>query len=61
MKTKIQELSDAKLLEKCKENKDLLKELQKRFPKSILVDLETNQLLSFIGIKRIKEYLKEVN
>lgn len=61
MKTKIQELSDAELLEKCKEIKDLLKELQKRFPKSLLVDLEINQLLSFIGIKKIKEYLKEVN
>lgn len=61
MKTKIQELSDAELLEKCKENKDLLKELQRRFPESLLVDLEINKLLSFIGIKKIKDYLKEVS
>lgn len=59
MDSKINKLSDAELLERCKENEQLLKELERRFPESILLNLEINKLLNYIGKKRIKDFLKE--
>lgn len=57
---KIDNMSDAELLTYIKNNLIALKELNKRFPNSLLVELEKNKLLSFIGEKKVKEWLKEI-
>lgn len=38
----------------------LLVEFKKRFDKTVLLELEITKILETIGIKKIKEYLKDV-
>lgn len=56
----MQNLSDADLLKRAKENFELLKELKKRYGSSLLYDLEVNKLLNLIGKDKVKNWIKEI-
>lgn len=53
-------LSDADILKKVKENFELLKELKQRYGNSLLYDLEVNKLLDLIGKDKVKDWIKEI-